>query len=699
MGRGATWLAGLALLSPLAPAGAQTDAELDLARRMVEAFHEPNYAALAEMVDFPLRAAERGARGHDVRPWDELEDPDRSSQVQATLRGWVTSQLNFNMRAELQSAVEVADPDAGLGPVPDRRILRLLLRHTSTGEFRELLLTVTREPLILELEQGPPFAEGTNPAGATGLLPRAELSVPAPDVAWDPGVDAAERAAVTEAVTALLAAATPEEQAVAREQLHSTPHAATAALLERLATIARTPPPDAGESRRLVEALEHITGRQPAWLSAARAGGDDVPAGLDPRLVQDWLRWHARNGWTYTPAALEAPPEAPVAEASAPSAEPEAEAPETAASSAAPEAAPAAEAAAPPPTAPPPLPPAEPAIPPLTPLPSARDLLFPAAADLSFHYRGREVTGREVEADLAPSLREALNAWAETCTRLQLSIVASGHPEHLVVGRAPQRTLEEAAELLDRTLDLLDKSVPLVAPRPARTVVAVIFDEQGARSEAWTGVLDDLVERQILFAETADALRQSPAGLTRRQAPLFLQPAWDIAGEGEYRFENELVGKFTQCLVTARVGELPPTVLWGLDYLAEEHFFQSIYQFDTTGFVYTADHFDWPVRTKQFLEKKPSKKESLAAFAADEGAAGKPVKPQMVTWAALAFLHAERPEALAALLSGLSAVQTDADPRQRAAAWRGDRDRTLAVLAHGLQDLEFRQLADWLDRD
>ncbi len=707
----ATWRIAL-LLVPLASAAAQTEAELAVAHALLEAFHGPDYAALAELVDFPRHAAERAARGEDLRPWDQLDERDQKTAAQLLLRGWVTSERSFAMRATFVSATEVADPDAGLGPVPDRRILRLLLRHQASGEYRDALLTLTREPRIADLEQGPVYLAGSNPAGESGLLPRAVLSVPAPRVvAWDPAVEPAERGELARLVDALLAAPDGKEHQLARETLHRNPHAATAVLLERLLAFERTPPPDAAAPSPLVDALERITGRAAAWLAPSPPGGGDAPGGLDPQLVQDWMRWHARNGWSFTPAPVEGPP-GPTVAAGTGSSEPldldrweerlrEQQARAAAAESGDPpagEAEPADPSSAPPAVEPPPQPPPAPApaSPPPTPRPSPRDLLFEKAAALSFRLGGREVQGREVEGELPPSLREALNAWADTCTRLQLSIVASGHAEHLVVGRAPQHTLQEAAETLDRTAALLDESIPLVAPRLTRAVVAVIFDEEGVRSEAWPGLLDDLVARQVLFEETADRLRDSPSGLMRRQTPMFIQITAPLVEDPEFEYANELVGKFTQCLATARVGELPRTLLWGLDYVAEEHFFRSIYQFDTTGFVFTADHFDWPVRTKQYLEKKGV---SLAKLAAEDGAAGQPVRPQMVTWAALAYLRAERPEALATLLSDLSAIQAAADPRRRAAEWRGDRDQTLAALARTLDGLKVRELVHWLDRD
>ena len=208
-----------------------------------------------------------------------------------------------------------------------------------------------------------------------------------------------------------------------------------------------------------------------------------------------------------------------------------------------------------------------------------------------------------------------------------------------------------------------------------------------------------------MLEQTAETLRADPAGLLRRQAAFFLQPTWDMAGnaasgDDEFRFGNELVGKFAQCLATSRCGELPPTILWGLGYLAEIAEFDSVYQFNTTGFVATGDHFDWRTRTAQHVEKlRKHKDSSLGALAAREDDAGRAIQSQMVTWGALAYLAEEQPEALDGLLRALAALQAEVDRRGRASVWRGDADRTREALQAGLDAIDLKDLETWLKRD
>jgi hypothetical protein len=281
-------------------------------------------------------------------------------------------------------------------------------------------------------------------------------------------------------------------------------------------------------------------------------------------------------------------------------------------------------------------------------------------------------------------------------------VVSTGSPDFLVIGRAPDATLDEAARWMDEALALLDPVVPVVEPRQPKTIVALFFDLPASRTPFWGSLLDDLVRRRLLLETTAEELRSAPAGLLRRQAPLFLQPTWDLGeasadGGGEFQLGNEVAGKLAQCLVTTRCGELPRPILWGLDYVVELQLFTTVYQFDSEGFMATADHFDWPVRTKQMLAKAMKARTfSLAELAARDGSAGKPEDAQMITWATLEWMRREQPAALAKLLKDLAALQTATGPRY-ATSWTPAPDVTAAAMKDTVDAVDAKALHAWLD--
>lgn len=709
-------LLALGLLAPRCDA--QDEAQLETLRRLVDALRGNDFRTLAELTDFEGRAAERLARGLDDAPWGQLDELERLGRQQLVLREWAGSGQGFNQRASFAGAEPVADPDQGLGPVPDRSIVRLRLRHQTSGQYRDLLVVLAPDRRVLDLEQGPPYHAGANPAGEQGLLPVARLSSPLPaTLTWPADQDADERDSATELVDALLAAPDAGARALARERLQRSPHVAVAALLERLVALEAPPGPDTDAQAPLVEALEQITGRDTPWSPAPMPGvsREDWLSSNGATLAA-WLRWHAEQGWTFAaapivdplePALLERIETAPLpamdrwTERLAQQLEDARDPEDAPAGAAAPTTAAPDPAPAPPvpdqPASPPPAAEARPRP------PGPRDILFRDAADMELSHRGRKTTGREIESLLAPEQREALNAWAQPARDLGLTIVLGERPEHLVLGFKPGPLMVQAAGWLDDAAARLAPAVPVLPPREPRCVVALLFDAEDSRSPAWGRLLDDLVARQLLLETSAAELRLEPAGLLRRQAGLFLQPTWDMAGnaaagDDEFRAGNEVVGKFAQCLLTARCGEMPATILWAIDYVAEIERFDSVYQFDTTGFVASADHFDWRKRTAQHLAKLAKQKNaSLGAIVAQLDQAGRPSQPQMIAWGALAWLLDHRPEALAPLLTDLAALQSEVDRRGRSSVWRGDADRTREVLAAHLDALDPKALQDWLD--
>jgi hypothetical protein len=698
------WILGVAALLA-APLRAQSMEEMSVARDFARAVGAGDTATLTQLADFERRAAERLARGLDPHHWSELDADARQLAIEFALDDWTGSARGFNRSAKLVSVESVPDPDAGLGPVPDRHILRLVLQRISTGEYRDLLLSLTPDLRVLDVQQGEPYAAGENPDGPAGLRPPRQLAAPAAGVRWPDNIeDALRQEALRDVET--LASAPAEGVEAALETLHRLGRPAVAALLERLVELDAAAAPNVLTQSRLLYALGHITGRAaavvpaPSGADAAVAAATGAAAADPPTAthaaVQDWLVWHADHGWSFVPVPLEG--SAPVTDA--------APAPAEAGPATAPPAAP--DTAAPPPEAgKPPLDPATAPTPPAPPTPlftmpprspEARAALFPAAAELKFRYAGRRVSGRDVDAQLAPELREALNDWAETAQRLELSVVSTGRPEVLVIGRASDQLLEQAAAAMDDAAQLLAPLVPVLPPRDTHTVVAFVFDEKGYRTPAWVGLLDDIVKRELAFAEDIEPLRKQARALTRRQAPFFIQPTWDLAGEGEFKLANEFAGKFAQCFVTSRAGELPPCVLWGFDALVELRLYKGVYNLNTTGFVFTADHFDWAVRTKQMLEHRLKGKDfSLAAQAADASAAGQAIEAQMITWAVLDYLS-EHPADLARLLGELAAVQDAADPEHTQWTWRVPPVQTEGALARGLEGLDPKHLANWLDK-
>ncbi|MBM3985115.1 MAG: hypothetical protein FJ296_05415, partial [Planctomycetes bacterium] len=298
-----------ALLLALPPARAQSEEQLRFARSLADILAAPDYPALAELADLELRSAERIARGLDAVRWELLDELERLGRTQLVLREWAESARGFNQRATLTFVEVLDDPDHGLGPVPDRTILRLTLRNQTTGEYRELLVTASPALRLLEIEGGPPHHPGANPAGPDGLRPQAILATAPPAaVFWPEDTDPDERADVTGLVDELLAATPGTPLALARERLHRNPEAACAALVERLLALDAQAEPDVDGQTRLVEALEQITGRDTPWWEAPPP--DQDAAGWRARnhnTVVAWLRWQVTAGWTFVAADIREP--------------------------------------------------------------------------------------------------------------------------------------------------------------------------------------------------------------------------------------------------------------------------------------------------------------------------------------------------------------------------------------------------------
>jgi hypothetical protein len=317
--------------------------------------------------------------------------------------------------------------------------------------------------------------------------------------------------------------------------------------------------------------------------------------------------------------------------------------------------------------------------------------------DTSLLVGGKSSPRSKVDAQLPALVREALDQWTEAADRLELRIAVGETPEHIVLGHADDKTLAAAAKWMDDTFTCLDALVPRAGGRTPKVTIAILVDQEYTRSPAWSELLAELQARQILIAEAADYLRREPEGLTVRQTPLFLQPTFDLTGEGEFQLGNEVAHKYAQCLLTIRTGQLPDAVLWGLGYVVEQDLFESSYHLRLREFVYSSSHHDWKGEARRQLEAhRKDKGFSLAALAVKDEIAGRPEADQIMVWAALSYLAHNQPDRLKSLLLELSTLHAEADPSGVAPLYRGEPASTLAVLGGVLDALERSELTGWL---
>jgi hypothetical protein len=743
-GRAAASCLLLALAAGAVGQRAPTESDLEAVRAVVAALHAADGPGLAALVDFERRTAERIERGDATRPWEDLDALDRQLERRTTAEAWMAQAGDFLRAVSLVGVTAVEDPDAGLGPVPDRRILQAVLRRLVGGEHRDLLVVLAPDDRVLDLVFGPPYFAGANPAGEDGLLPRSRLVPPSDrQVRWPDDVDAFERGKLEELVDRLLELPEGYDRDLVVEQLHRSPRNAVACLLERLLALDAAGA-DVDRQGVLDAVLRHITGRPSRFRTAPRPGQDlDAMRATNSAVVAAWLRWQVEDGARFPPTPIVPPLDPTVAEKAAgdtggglarwdevlqergrlgegapaedaggdvPAVAPTSPAPPTAGGPRAGEPAGGPEGAGPapmpaapprPPSAPRPPAPTGPAPVPggaATRMPPQRATLFPAAADAIVRVDGRARQAREIETELTPALIEALNAWTESAAAMSLEILlARPYSSGLVVlAHAPQDLARDAVEIMGRTHALLDGLLPAVPESEATAVLAIVLDED-AVAVSWRPLLDHLVAERLLLGNQAARLQSDPQGVLLRKVPMFLQPTWDIAAEGEFALGNEIAHKTAQCLVTQRAGELPMNLLWGLGELAEQQLYGNVYQFNATGFVATADHFDWPQRARQHIENRYRKPGfTFSALALDDRQAGIASLPQMVTWAVLAHLADEAPATLKSVLAELGALHAAQDRSGRATLYRGDAERTRAVLQEHFDALDPERVMSWL---
>ncbi len=316
---------------------------------------------------------------------------------------------------------------------------------------------------------------------------------------------------------------------------------------------------------------------------------------------------------------------------------------------------------------------------------AARDPVFPGddvaltseAREMPVLHKKRNTDGSHVEAKLAPHVRAALNAWAPTATALGLTVALPEEAPALVLGRADEELLTDAAQVFDDTWALL---APLHETREdaPSVVVAVLLDEQALHSDVWEALVEDLKERKVLSSSAAANLRTRRGGVTARASGVFVQPTYDMAGDAsagddEFRLGNEVAHKGAVCWLRLHFGEVPDTLRWGFGYVAEQRLFRSIYQFDASGFVAAADHFDWPKLTEQALDDfRKEDRLTLTGAVVQQGHAGGANTPQRVTWGALDYLLHEEPEQLATLFGELGDLHRTAEGYRRVTDYIGD---------------------------
>lgn len=321
-------------------------------------------------------------------------------------------------------------------------------------------------------------------------------------------------------------------------------------------------------------------------------------------------------------------------------------------------------------------------------------------SDMPLLVAGKATTRAKADKGLAPPLREALDEWSAVAQSLDLRVAVGKRPEHLVLGSLPDKALGEATQWLDQAFDILDPVVPRCGERQVKAVVAIIVEQDFAASDRLGTLMATIASKRLITEAAAAHLTEDFGGLTLRSAPLLLQPSWDIAGnaaagDDEFRMGNELVNKYAQCQLTCRSGQQPPSILWGLGYVVELRMFGSAYHFERAGFVSTESHFDWASRA---IEKLGDEDVSLAKLAMHDSSAGQPDTPQILTWATLSYLAQNQPERLTELLTGLSALQDEADPRRSAMGYIGDEKGTRERLEATLATIDAAALSKWLKK-
>lgn len=333
----------------------------------------------------------------------------------------------------------------------------------------------------------------------------------------------------------------------------------------------------------------------------------------------------------------------------------------------------------------------------------------PRTPGLTVLWGRSEVTVEELGDTLPSEVREVLDDWADEIVDLDLRVILTGHDEHVVLGlldeidKDADALLREAGAVLDDAWDILDPILPVTRGHAKKPVVALLFDQQASRDERFDELIDRLEQRKVLTASAAADQRDMPRGMTMRAEPMYLQPTWDMAGnaaagDDEFRLLNEVAHKFAQCMATQRCGQLPTGLLWGLGHLVENTLFESVYQFNRSGFVAAGDHFDWPKQARRLLDKKGRKRGFdliERVMAADETGGTREfsnLDNTLLVYAVLETMAHREELALRTLFEDLADLQREHDPFGLSGRYGGDPDATREALAARLGRVEIEQI-------
>jgi hypothetical protein len=720
-----------------------TSGDWTLVKELLRAMRAADPTSLAEHVDFPGRVAEGVARGTTSVGWDDLDSYGQLLEAQRTVEAWLAAKGGFFQSGMLYQLRVVDDPDAGWGPVPDRRILQAVVKSARYGKVADLLV-VTAEGRLLDLVCGEPYVIPHNPLGEQGLLPQRRVDVTGMQVGWPTDTDEFDQESVIELIDGLLAAERMQDRKPLSEALHRSPRAAAAGLLIRILEIQDSALPDVPAQARLMDVLELITGRQADFQAVPSFGQTEAAWDAANRGALDsWVRWYGRQGDSFAPASVDDPDmltlgerlvggkpardhvssDGPVVSTS--EATPSGSTPfgSTTPDSATPGPTHSGAAPAQPTTGAPPSQPDRPADPPepaptnrqpeaptgrpkvslrKPPAAAPRGNLSEQAASLEVLWGDRRLPAGEVADELTPTLRRALDTWAPTIQELGLSVCFSGNSDHWVMGRVPDELLVSAARAMDDTWDLLDALLPRLKTSAPRPTLAILFDEASGRDEQfWPALLSALQSNRALLKTEVSSLSRDPSGLMVRGVPMFLQPTHDMAGDAsagddEFRLANEIRHKFAQCLLTERCGQQPISLRWALGHLVENRLLGTVYQFNTTGFVSAGDHFDWAQTASRLIEKRTRKRSySLSEDVLDDD--GGDTQNAIVTWGVLESLLAFAPTEFSALFESLFELHAAEDPYGLADEYQGADVTSLAVVEARLARLPLDEIIDHLE--
>ena len=714
------------LLATACPLAAQEPAssDWDLGSQVIKALRQGDARTLGQLTDFSARMAEGVARGRDRRSWEDMDEFGRVMASVETTDAWLGAEPQHFESGTLYNIRLLDDPDAGWGPVATRRIIQVVVKAARSGQLLDLVIVATADGAVLDLRFGGPYAPSFNPLGEEGLQAEGRPALKGLRVHWPSELDEFDRDEANDLVDQLIVEQGPQGRRRLIEFLHRNPRAAVAELLERVLELNEADSPDRILQRTLIDALETITGRSSSFVGVPRFNQDE--GALDAQnaaAIGNWLRWQQRHGATFVAAPVERPlmpthEERPLATASddedrgatataATASEPSEQAPEPA-----------------PPTprltASPPKPagsgatssPDSESSPSRTPAVVIRKIsrsratrapLKEQAASLQILWGDREVTAGEVTEQIPASVRRVLDAWAEAIVTLDLRVCLSGNPDHVVMGRAPDKVLIEAAKNMDRAWDLLDPVLPQLTKRAARPVLSILFDQQAQRDGTfWNNLLDELQSKRALTKAEVERLARDPNGVMARNVPMFLQPTYDqagnaSAGDDEFRAANEIVHKFAQCLLTQRTGQMPESIRWGIGHLVENELQRSVYQFNTTGFVATGDHFDWANRAHRLLEKA-SKKRNFSAPKVLLGIDSRDSdnNAAVMVWGLMAGVLSRNSTQFSAMLEALAEVHAEQDPYGVAEHYQGDESTAVAALELRLAEFDMKEVLDQL---